>query len=113
MAAAYAPCCPRYAPVPIGPPEVVADHIQEWFEAGAADGYWINPDIFIDGMDAFIDGVIPILQERGLFRTVYEGETLREHLGVDYQQLRRGPALYSGGNGSCSRTGVRDRRFPR
>ena len=36
-------------------------------------------------MDAFIDGVVPILQERGLFRTEYEGETLRENLGVGYQ----------------------------
>jgi alkanesulfonate monooxygenase SsuD/methylene tetrahydromethanopterin reductase-like flavin-dependent oxidoreductase (luciferase family) len=80
-----------YHPATIGPPEVVADHIQEWFEAGAADGFWINPDIFVDGMDAFIDGVIPILQQRGLFRTEYEGETLRKNLGVDYQYGLRQP----------------------
>jgi alkanesulfonate monooxygenase SsuD/methylene tetrahydromethanopterin reductase-like flavin-dependent oxidoreductase (luciferase family) len=74
-----------YHPAPIGPPEVVADHMQEWFEAGAADGFWVIPDIFADGMDAFVDEVIPLLQRRGLFRTEYEGETLRRNLGVDHQ----------------------------
>ena len=74
-----------YHPSPIGPPEATADHMQEWFEAGAADGFWVLPDIYVDGMDAFIDGVVPILQQRGLFRTDYEGRTLRDHLGADPQ----------------------------
>jgi len=74
-----------YHPSPIGPPEVLADHMQEWFEAGAADGFWVLPDIYADGMDAFVDQVIPLLQQRGLFRTEYEGETLRNHLGIDHQ----------------------------
>jgi alkanesulfonate monooxygenase SsuD/methylene tetrahydromethanopterin reductase-like flavin-dependent oxidoreductase (luciferase family) len=74
-----------YHPSPIGPPEATADHMQEWFEAGAADGFWVLPDIYVDGMDAFIDGVVPILQQRGLFRTDYEGTTLRDHLGADPQ----------------------------
>jgi FMN-dependent oxidoreductase (nitrilotriacetate monooxygenase family) len=81
-----------YHPSPIGPPEAVADHVQEWFEAGAADGFWLSPDILTDGMDAFVDGVVPLLQQRGLFRAEYEGETLREHLGVDDQYgLRTSP----------------------
>ncbi|OUM45646.1 NtaA/DmoA family FMN-dependent monooxygenase [Arthrobacter sedimenti] len=74
-----------YHPATIGAPDVTADHIQEWFEAEAADGFWVTPDIYVDGMDAFVDGVIPILQQRGLFRTDYEGETLRKNLGVDHQ----------------------------
>ncbi|MGW0551903.1 NtaA/DmoA family FMN-dependent monooxygenase [Streptomyces altiplanensis] len=74
-----------YHPAPIGPPEAVADHMQEWFEAGAADGFWVAPDIYADGMDAFVDGVVPLLQQRGLFRTEYEGETLRDNLGIDHQ----------------------------
>ncbi|MDT0170248.1 NtaA/DmoA family FMN-dependent monooxygenase [Pseudarthrobacter sp. BRE9] len=74
-----------YHPSPIGPPEVIADHLQEWFEADAADGFWVIPGVIPEGMDSFVDGVIPILQQRGLFRTEYEGETLRENLGVDHQ----------------------------
>jgi alkanesulfonate monooxygenase SsuD/methylene tetrahydromethanopterin reductase-like flavin-dependent oxidoreductase (luciferase family) len=74
-----------FHPAPIGRPETIADFMQEWFEAGAADGFWMTPDILVDGLDAFVDGVVPILQQRGLFREDYEGETLREHLGVERQ----------------------------
>ena len=74
-----------YHPTPVGPAEVTADHMQEWFEAGAVDGFWVSIDVYEDGIDAFVDGVIPILQERGLFHTEYEGTTLRDHLGVPHQ----------------------------
>ena len=74
-----------YHPAPIGAPEVTADHLQEWFEAEAADGFLVFPGVVPDGMDSFVDAVIPILQQRGLFRTEYEGETLRENLGVEHQ----------------------------
>jgi FMN-dependent oxidoreductase (nitrilotriacetate monooxygenase family) len=74
-----------YHPVIAGPPVEAADHMQEWFEAGAADGFWLSPDVYCDGIDAFVDGVVPILQERGLFHHDYEGSTLREHLGVPQQ----------------------------
>jgi alkanesulfonate monooxygenase SsuD/methylene tetrahydromethanopterin reductase-like flavin-dependent oxidoreductase (luciferase family) len=80
-----------YHPAPIGRPEAIADHMQEWFEAGAADGFWVTPDIHLDGMAAFVDGVVPILQQRGLFREDYEGETLRNHLGIDRQYGPRYP----------------------
>ncbi len=63
----------------------VADHMQEWFEAGAADGFWVSPDAYHDGIDDFVDGVVPILQDRGLFHLDYEGTTLRDHLGVPDQ----------------------------
>jgi len=71
-----------YHPVIAGPAAEAADHMQEWFEADAADGFWVSPDIYDDGIDAFVDGVIPILQERGLFHRDYEGTTLRDHLNA-------------------------------
>jgi hypothetical protein len=53
----------------------VADHLQQWFEAGACDGFPIAVDGYHDGFDAFVDQVVPILQERGLFHDDYEGPT--------------------------------------
>jgi len=74
-----------YHPVIVGPGIEAADHMQAWFEAGAADGFWISPDVNSDGIDAFVDEVVPILQERGLFHQDYEGKTLREYLGAPDQ----------------------------
>jgi FMN-dependent oxidoreductase (nitrilotriacetate monooxygenase family) len=74
-----------YHPVIVGPAVEAADHMQAWFEAGAADGFWISPDVYDDGIDAFVDGVVPILQERGLFHSDYAGSTLRDHLGSPAQ----------------------------
>lgn len=74
-----------YHPVIVGPAVEAADHMQAWFEAGAADGFWISPDINDDGVDAFVDGVVPILQDRGLFHREYEGSTLRDHLSAPAQ----------------------------
>lgn len=74
-----------YHPVIAGPAVEAADHMQEWFEADAADGFWISPDVYDDGIDAFVDGVVPILQNRGLFHREYEGATLRDHLGAPAQ----------------------------
>jgi FMN-dependent oxidoreductase (nitrilotriacetate monooxygenase family) len=66
----------------VGTPEKIADHIASWFEAGAADGFNIMPPYFPSELDVFVDHVIPILQRRRLFRTAYEGTTLRDHLGL-------------------------------
>lgn len=74
-----------YHPVIAGPGIEAADHMQTWFEAGAADGFWISPDVNSDGIDAFVNEVVPILQQRGLFHQNYEGKTLREHLGAPEQ----------------------------
>jgi FMN-dependent oxidoreductase (nitrilotriacetate monooxygenase family) len=68
--------------VVVGTPEQIADDIEQWFVAGAADGFNLMPDALPDGLSAFVDGVVPILQQRGLFRTAYEGQTLRAHLGL-------------------------------
>lgn len=74
-----------YHPTPVGTASVTADHLQEWFEAGACDGFWVSTDINEDGIDTFVDEVIPLLQERGLYHHDYEGTTLRDHLGAPAQ----------------------------
>jgi len=74
-----------YHPTPVGDAAVTADHMQDWFEAGAVDGFWVSIDVYEDGIDTFVDEVVPLLQERGLFHAEYEGSTLREHLGVPEQ----------------------------
>jgi alkanesulfonate monooxygenase SsuD/methylene tetrahydromethanopterin reductase-like flavin-dependent oxidoreductase (luciferase family) len=74
-----------YHPVIVGPAVEAADHMQQWFEAGAADGFWVSPDVNDDGIEAFVDGVVPILQERGIFHSDYESATLREHVGARAQ----------------------------
>jgi len=65
-----------------GAPEQVADAIQLWWENGAADGFNIMPPVLPSGLSIFVDQVVPILQRRGLFRTEYEGKTLRENYGL-------------------------------
>ncbi|WP_031518569.1 LLM class flavin-dependent oxidoreductase [Streptomyces sp. NRRL F-5123] len=65
-----------------GTAEQVADTIEEWYDAGAADGFNIMPAVLPSGLELFVDRVVPILQERGLFRTEYTGRTLREHYGL-------------------------------
>jgi FMN-dependent oxidoreductase (nitrilotriacetate monooxygenase family) len=66
----------------LGTPEQIADGLEEWFVAGAADGFNIMPPWFPGAFDDFVDNVVPILRKRGLFRTEYSGRTLRDHLGV-------------------------------
>jgi hypothetical protein len=66
----------------VGTPEQIADDIERWFRAGAADGFNLMPDMLPDGLQAFVEGVVPILQRRGIFRTEYEGTTLRDHFGL-------------------------------
>ena len=66
----------------VGTPEQIADDIEAWFKAGAADGFNLMPDVLPTGLETFVDTVVPILQKRGLFRTEYTGTTLREHFGL-------------------------------
>jgi len=68
--------------VTAGTPEQIADLIEDWFTAGAADGFNIMPPLLPAQLDAFSSGVIPRLQRRGLFRTEYTGMTLREHYAL-------------------------------
>ncbi|AGZ22439.1 NtaA/DmoA family FMN-dependent monooxygenase [Streptococcus suis] len=74
-----------FHPAAVGTPQDIADYLTDWFEAGAADGFWVMPDSYGVDLPRFVDEVVPILQERGLFHKDYEGETLRDHLGLDYQ----------------------------
>jgi alkanesulfonate monooxygenase SsuD/methylene tetrahydromethanopterin reductase-like flavin-dependent oxidoreductase (luciferase family) len=66
----------------IGAPATVADAINERVQADAADGYILVPHITPDGLAPFVDKVVPLLQERGVFRADYTGTTLRDHLGL-------------------------------
>ena len=68
--------------VVVGTPEQVADFIELWFEHGAADGFNVMPPVLPGGLETFVDRVVPILRDRGLFRHEYTGRTLREHYGL-------------------------------
>lgn len=65
-----------------GTPEQIADDLQEWFTAGAADGFNVMPPYLPGGLVDFVEQVVPILQRRGLFRTEYTASTLRGHYGL-------------------------------
>jgi FMN-dependent oxidoreductase (nitrilotriacetate monooxygenase family) len=68
----------------VGSPDTVARTIDEYVQTDAADGFILVPHITPGGLDEFADRVVPLLQERGVFRTDYEGTTLRDHLGLDH-----------------------------
>lgn len=65
----------------VGTPEQIADEMQRWVDEGGADGFNLMPPSLPAGIEDFVDLVIPVLQERGVFRRDYTGTTLREHLG--------------------------------
>ncbi|UNB50723.1 LLM class flavin-dependent oxidoreductase [Mycolicibacterium sp. YH-1] len=75
----------------VGTPVQVADTIISWFEGGAADGFNIMAPGLPSELETFINSVVPILQDKGLFRREYRGATLREHYGlaVPANQFRR------------------------
>jgi N-acetyl-S-(2-succino)cysteine monooxygenase len=66
----------------VGTPSSIADLLEDWFVNGGADGFNIMPPYLPGGLDDFVDLVLPELRKRGLFRTEYEGRTLRENLGL-------------------------------
>ncbi len=66
----------------VGTPVDIADQIEDWFVNGAADGFNLKPTFLPDSLEDFINLVVPELQKRGIFRTEYEGKTLRENLGL-------------------------------
>ena len=78
-----------------GTPSQIADIMEEWFRTGAADGFNIMPPVMPGGLTDFVDMVVPELQRRGLYRTRYEGKTLRDHLG-----LARPASRYAHGDSS-------------
>ena len=66
----------------VGTPAQVADEIDMHVQADACDGFILVPHLTPHGLDEFVDRVVPLLQERGSFRTDYTGHTLRDHLGL-------------------------------
>ncbi len=68
----------------VGTPKQIADHLEQWFVEKAADGFNLLPPYVPAALNDFVDLVVPELQRRGLFRTDYEGTTLRENLGVPF-----------------------------
>jgi alkanesulfonate monooxygenase SsuD/methylene tetrahydromethanopterin reductase-like flavin-dependent oxidoreductase (luciferase family) len=65
-----------------GSAEQIADELESWFRAGAADGFNILVPLHPKGTVDFVEQVVPILQQRGLFRTEYDGATLSDHFGL-------------------------------
>ena len=85
-----------------GTPQQIADQLEEWFVNGGADGFNIMPPWLPGGLDEFVDLVIPELQRRGLFRTEYEGRTLRENLELprpanQFSKIAASPNLVASG----------------
>ena len=76
-----------------GTPEQVADAIEDWYRNGAADGFNIMPAVLPSGLALFVDHVVPILRHRGLFRTSYDGATLRDHYGLPRPANQYGTAV--------------------
>ena len=74
----------------IGTPAMVADKMEEWVNKGACDGFNIIPSIFPDEFESFVDLVVPELQRRGLYRKSYDGNTLRELLGLRIPESQYG-----------------------
>ncbi len=66
----------------VGTPQTIADEMQEWLETRGSDGFNILFPYLPEGLNDFVERVIPELQRRGIFRREYEGSTLRENLGL-------------------------------
>ena len=66
----------------MGPSELVADQMEEWLSTGGADGFTIQFPYLPQGLDDFVEKLVPILQKKGIYREDYEGDTLRENLGL-------------------------------
>ncbi|SCX43544.1 FMN-dependent oxidoreductase, nitrilotriacetate monooxygenase family [Klenkia marina] len=79
----------------IGTPQTVADTIDRYVQADASDGFILVPHVTPGGMAPFVDRVVPLLQERGVFRADYEGTTLRDHLGLPLRTTDRAAAAAS------------------
>lgn len=75
-------CKPRGHNIFVGTPEQMADQLIEWIDAGACDGFTLQPGFMPTELELFCEHVVPILQERGRLRTSYEGTTLSATMGL-------------------------------
>ncbi len=80
----------------IGTPATVAAAVDEFVQRDAADGFVLVPHITPGGLAPFVEKVVPLLQERGVFRTDYEGTTLRDHLGLPLRDRDHGTRTLAG-----------------
>jgi FMN-dependent oxidoreductase (nitrilotriacetate monooxygenase family) len=74
--------------VTAGTPEQIADLCEDWFRGGAADGFNLMPPVLPSMLEIFVAEVVPLLRKRGLFRTEYTGEMLRDHYGLARPAVR-------------------------
>ena len=72
----------------VGTPVTIADQMEEWLTTRGSDGFNVMFPYLPEGLDDFVDKVVPELQRRGLFRREYAGKTLRENLGLPRPQNR-------------------------
>src|SRR5579871_64849 len=72
----------------VGTPKMIADQMEEWLETRGSDGFNVMFPFLPEGLDDFVDRVVPELQRRGIFRREYEGTTLRDHLGLPRPENR-------------------------
>jgi FMN-dependent oxidoreductase (nitrilotriacetate monooxygenase family) len=72
----------------VGTPKTIADEMEEWLVSEGSDGFNIMFPFLPEGLNDFVDKVVPELQKRGIFRTAYEGKTLRENLGLPRPENR-------------------------
>jgi FMN-dependent oxidoreductase (nitrilotriacetate monooxygenase family) len=73
---------PRGHAIFVGTPEQMADRIETWVDAGACDGFTLQPGFMPEELELFCHKVVPILQDRGVLRSSYQGPLLRDHLGL-------------------------------
>jgi alkanesulfonate monooxygenase SsuD/methylene tetrahydromethanopterin reductase-like flavin-dependent oxidoreductase (luciferase family) len=66
----------------VGTAQTIADQMEEWLVSEGSDGFNLLFPYLPEGLDDFVDKVVPELQRRGIYRKNYEGKTLREHLGL-------------------------------
>ena len=66
----------------LGTPEMIADEMEEWLITEASDGFTVMFPYLPGGLDDFVEKVVPLLQDRGLFRREYKGKTLRDNMGL-------------------------------
>lgn len=87
----------------VGTPASIVDEMEEWLMTDACDGFNVMFPFLPDGLDDFVNQVVPELQRRGIFRREYEGRTLRENLGLPRPENR----FFAGSNatGVCAKAG--------
>lgn len=72
----------------IGTADAIADTLIRWIEADAADGFILGFPVIAEGLDGFVRHVVPVLEERGVYRRDLPGTTLRDHLGLPFRESR-------------------------